>query len=87
MLCASQHGALIKGRRLSRRSQFQAVATGDAPAMLALVWLAPPSIAIGSPVATSAKSSPPAAAKVAQTPSEWHRHRAMSEKLWPASAY
>jgi len=43
--------------------------------MLALVWLAPPSIAIGSPVATSAKSSPPAAAKVAQTPSEWHRQR------------
>jgi len=44
--------------------------------MLALVWLAPPSIAIGSPVATSATSSPPAAAaKVAQTPSEWHRQR------------
>ena len=42
--------------------------------MLALVWVAHPSIAIGSPVATSAKSSPPATAPV-QTPSEWHRQR------------
>ena len=42
--------------------------------MLALVWVAHPSIAIGSPVATSVKSSPPATVQV-QTPSEWHRQR------------
>lgn len=42
--------------------------------MLALVWVAHPSISIGSPVATSAKSSPPATAQV-RTPSEWHRQR------------
>ena len=38
------------------------------------MWVAHPSIAIGSPVATSAKSSPPSLVQ-GQTPSEWHRQR------------